>query len=66
VAGGVPANPPPREPATARFNSIYFPAPKFSGDNGAMVAAAAFFEIQSGVAPTDPYKLNILPRSAIN
>lgn len=66
IAGGVSANFLLRETATARFNSIYFPAPKFSGDNGAMVAAAAFFEIQSGVAPTDPYKLNILPRSAIN
>ena len=66
IAGGVSANSLLRETATARFNSFYFPAPKFSGDNGAMVAAAAFFEIQSGVAPTDPYKLNILPRSAIN
>ena len=66
IACGVSANSLLRETATARFNSIYFPAPKFSGDNGAMVAAAAFFEIQSGVAPTDPYKLNILPRSAIN
>ena len=66
IAGGVSANSLLRETATARFNSIYFPAPKFSGDNGAMVAAAAFFEIQSGVAPTDPYKLNILSRSAIN
>ena len=66
IAGGVSANSLLRETATARFNSIYFPVPKFSGDNGAMVAAAAFFEIQSGVAPTDPYKLNILPRSAIN
>jgi len=66
IAGGVSANSLLRETATARFNSIYFPAPKFSGDNGAMVAAAAFFEIQSSVAPTDPYKLNILPRSAIN
>ena len=66
IAGGVSANSLLRETATARFNSIYFPAPKFSGDNGAMVAAAAFFEIQSGVAPTDPYKLIILPRSAIN
>ena len=66
IAGGVSANSLLRETATARFNSIYFPAPKFSGDNGAMVAAAAFFEIQSGVAPTDPYELNILPRSAIN
>jgi putative glycoprotease GCP len=66
IAGGVSANSLLRKTATARFNSIYFPAPKFSGDNGAMVAAAAFFEIQSGVAPTDPYKLNILPRSAIN
>ena len=29
------------------------------------VAAAAFFEITSGKNPTDPYSLNILPRSKI-
>ena len=45
--------------------SIFFPAPSLSGDNGAMVAAAAFYEIQSGVKPTDPYSLNIYPRLSI-
>ena len=44
---------------------IFFPEPKLSGDNGAMVAAAAFYEIGSGVKPTDPYKLNIYPRISI-
>ena len=44
----------------------FFPSPSFSGDNGAMVAAAAYYEIQSGVEPTDPYKLNIYPRVEIN
>ena len=43
----------------------FFPAPSLSGDNGAMVAAAAYFEIQSGVEPTDPYSLNIYPRISI-
>ena len=43
----------------------YFPAPALSGDNGAMVAAAAYFEIMSGVEPTDPYRLNIYPRVEI-
>ena len=43
----------------------FFPAPSLSGDNGAMVAAAAYFEIQSGVKPTDPYSLNIYPRISI-
>ena len=44
---------------------VFFPEPKFSGDNGAMVAAACYYEIQSGVRPTDPYKLNIYPRISI-
>ena len=45
--------------------SISFPKKSFSGDNAAMVGAAAFYEIASGVKPTDPKTLNILPRSAI-
>ena len=44
---------------------ISFPQPHLSGDNGAMVAAACYFEIQSGVKPTDPYSLNIYPRISI-
>ena len=44
---------------------IFFPVPSLSGDNGAMVAGAAYFEIQSGMEPTDPYKLNIYPRISI-
>lgn len=67
IAGGVSANELLREEAKNRFGEekVFFPNPKFSGDNGAMVAAAAYFEIKSGVKPTDPYKLNILPRSEI-
>ena len=49
------------------FSSIhaYFPLPSLSGDNGAMVAAACYYEILSGVKPTNPYALNIYPRVAI-
>lgn len=61
VAGGVSANKVLRE----ALPEAYFPAPALSGDNGAMVAAAGFFEIQSGVKPADPYKLNIYPRISI-
>lgn len=61
VAGGVSANQALRD----ALPEAYFPEPKFSGDNGAMVAAAAYYEIQSGVKPTDPYKLNIYPRISI-
>ncbi|MBQ3306078.1 tRNA (adenosine(37)-N6)-threonylcarbamoyltransferase complex transferase subunit TsaD [Candidatus Saccharibacteria bacterium] len=43
----------------------FFPEPRFSGDNAAMVGAAAFYEIMSGVKPTDPYSLDIMPRSEI-
>jgi N6-L-threonylcarbamoyladenine synthase len=65
VAGGVSANELLRSESEKRFNNVFFPERKFSGDNGAMVAAAAYFEIKSGVEPTDPYKLNIAPRSEI-
>ena len=45
--------------------NLYFPEPRFSGDNGAMVASAAYYEIVSKIPPTDPYSLNIMPRSII-
>ena len=61
VAGGVSANKALRE----ALPEAYFPAPALSGDNGAMVAAACYYEIQSGVKPVDPYKLNIYPRISI-
>ena len=64
VAGGVSANRELRKTFEDTFSAI-FPAPSLSGDNGAMVAAACFYEIQSGVEPTDPYKLNIYPRISI-
>ena len=61
-AGGVSANECLRK-KTAR--TVFFPNKAFSGDNAAMVGAAAFYEIASNVKPTDPKKLNILPRSTI-
>ena len=44
---------------------IFFPPLSFSGDNAAMVAMAAYWEIKSGVNPTDPYKLTLAPRSLL-
>lgn len=61
IAGGVSANKALRE----ALLEAYFPAPSLSGDNGAMVAVAAYYEIISGVKPTDPYSLNIYPRISI-
>lgn len=61
VAGGVSAN----EALHEALPEAYFPVRSLSGDNGAMVAAAAYYEIQSGVKPTDPYTLNIYPRISI-
>ena len=61
IAGGVSANKALRE----ALPEAYFPAPQFSGDNGAMVAAACYYEILSGVKPVDPYSLNIYPRISI-
>ena len=67
-AGGVSANSLLREKAKSSLKNrkIFFPDPSFSGDNGAMVASAAFYEISSGVQPTDPYSVNITPRSKIS
>ena len=67
-AGGVSANAALREMAEkclGRELPVYFPTPKLSGDNGAMVGAAAYYEIESGVEPVDPYALNIYPRISI-
>lgn len=68
-AGGVSANHLLRTAAKDRFQSpslsIFFPDPSFSGDNAAMVGAAAFYEIQSGVQPSDPFCINLFPRSSI-
>ncbi|MBQ7040669.1 tRNA (adenosine(37)-N6)-threonylcarbamoyltransferase complex transferase subunit TsaD [Candidatus Saccharibacteria bacterium] len=44
---------------------VFFPSKSLSGDNAAMVAAAAYYEIQSGVQPTDPYHVSLSPRSPI-
>ena len=61
VAGGVSANTVLRE----ILPEAYFPPVGLSGDNGAMVAAACYYEIQAGVKPVDPYTLNIYPRISI-
>ena len=61
VAGGVSAN----QELRKAFPDAFFPDVKLSGDNGAMVAAACYYEILSGVKPVDPYSLNIYPRISI-
>lgn len=68
LAGGVSANQLLREELKKHFektHKVYFPEPKFSTDNGAMVASAAYFSIQSGERASDPYQLDISPRSVI-
>ena len=69
VAGGVSASQALREKVVQAFQNsctkVYFPERKFSGDNAAMVGAAVFYEIEMGVEPTDPYMLNIAPRTPI-
>lgn len=67
IAGGVSANQLLREETARRLGlPVFFPEAKYSGDNGAMVASAAYYEIESGVEPTDPYSLNIAPRSILS
>lgn len=66
VAGGVSANSELKKIFMLHLGRrAFFPAPSLSGDNGAMVAAACYYEIMSGVKPTDPYKLNIYPRVSV-
>ena len=68
LAGGVSANQHLRSELEKTFTSthqVFFPEPKLSTDNGAMVASAAYYSIQSGENPTDPYELDISPRSII-
>lgn len=62
LAGGVSANAELRN----ALPDAFFPEIRFSGDNGAMVAAACYFEIQDGKQPTNPYELNIYPRITIS
>lgn len=52
----------PRE----RLVPTYSPPLNLSGDNAAMVAAAAYYEIESDIKPTNPYTLNIYPRKTIS
>lgn len=66
VAGGVSANEVLREVMTKSLDyPVFFPDMALSGDNGVMVAAACYYEIQSGVKPVDPYSLNIYPRISV-
>lgn len=68
LAGGVSANALLREELLKTFQNshqVFFPEPKLSTDNGAMVASAAFYSIKSGEKASDPYKLDISPRSVI-
>ena len=68
IAGGVSANKYLRTRFYDKNRSlpILFPMLTYSGDNATMVALAAAYEIASGTQPTDPYHLNILPRSPIS
>ena len=69
LAGGVSANERLRAELHKAFDhthQVFVPDMKFSTDNGAMVASAAYYSIQAGEKPTDPYGLDISPRSVIS
>ncbi len=69
LAGGVSANIALREgleQAFSKTHQVYFPELKYSTDNGAMVASAAYYSIQADEQASDPYDLDILPRSIIH
>ena len=62
LAGGVSANQELRAQLKKSFSKthqVFFPDPKLSTDNGAMVASAAYYSIQSGESASDPYDLVI-------
>jgi len=62
IAGGVAASPALRRELTARLPlPIEFPDFKLCTDNGAMIAALGCFKAMNGVAPADPYTLEIEP-----
>ena len=68
LAGGVSANELLRNELHKTFDQshqVYVPEFKYSTDNGAMVASAAYYSIQSGEKSSDPYSLDISPRSVI-
>lgn len=68
LAGGVSANELLRNELYKAFDQthqVYVPEFKYSTDNGAMVASAAYYSIQSGEKSSDPYSLDISPRSVI-
>lgn len=75
IAGGVSANQRLRHDLNSYIEqqnsklhnkiNLFFPEPQFSGDNGAMVASAAYYEVKSQIPPTNPFTLNIMPRSII-
>lgn len=75
IAGGVSANQRLRHDLNSYIEqqnsklhnkiNLFFPEPRFSGDNGAMVASAAYYEVKSQIPPTNPFTLNIMPRSII-
>jgi N6-L-threonylcarbamoyladenine synthase len=68
LAGGVSANELLRGELHKAFDQthqVYVPEFKYSTDNGAMVASAAYYSIQSGEKSSDPYSLDISPRSVI-
>ena len=68
LAGGVSANQLLREELQKNFAEnyqVFYPQPNLSTDNGAMVASAAYYSIQAGEKPSDPYELDISPRSTI-
>ena len=67
LAGGVSANRRLKEMTAEAVAGLklYVPEAIYTGDNAAMVGAAAVYEVWSGVEPVDPYRLEIAPRRVI-
>lgn len=69
LAGGVAANQRIRQGLVETFpnQKVLIAEPKFCGDNAAMIASAAFYQIQGQTDPyADPLDFSVLPRSAIS
>lgn len=63
IAGGVAANQQLRGEASKRLypKKIFYPDIKLCTDNAAMIATEAFYQINAGKSPADPFSLEVSP-----
>lgn len=65
LAGGVSANQLLRQQFSRKFPNLIVPELKFTGDNGAMIAAATYYLAQTQ-SPADPLELEVEPSLSLD